>query len=210
MSYQASLIFENELQPKQGTKIPYGIHTNCEVVSVERGDRFVDINFKDSENRIHNKRLWDANGNYPRTDKNGVTETKQEALEREERTNLSHLLLLMYIFNGREAITNLPKLDYNDMVDRIIKEITPKLKTKKVNLKLIYDSENKYAEFPRFPGEVNKEGKIVGGYVEEYIEGEAPTLTFSKWELENRAGTAKNDSAPTPGANALSSLLNNN
>lgn len=196
MSYQASLIFENELQPKQGTKIPYGIHTNCEVVSVERGDRFVDINFKDSENRTHNKRLWDANGNYPKTDKNGVTETKEQALRREEQSNLAHIVKLMHIFLGQEAINKFPALDYDAFVERAIKELTPKLKNTKVNLKLIFDSENKYSTFGNFPD-----------YIEQHIEGEAPTLTFSKWELEHRSGSAKSDNTPSPGANALSSLL---
>lgn len=208
MEYQASLIFENELTPKQGVKIPAGIHAAAEVTSIERGDNFVDINVKDAEGRTHNKRLWDANGNYPRKDpKTGqLIETKQEAFEREEKTNLAHLLLIMYIFNGKEAIANLPKLDYDEMVERIIKEVTPKLKTKKVNIKLIYDSENKYSTFGTFPGRVNADGQVADGYIEPYIQGQEPTLKFSAWELANRSG-AKSDDAPKTGS-ALADLLN--
>ena len=175
MGYQASMIFENTVG-KTGTKIPFGIHTNCEVTSVEVGENFVDINFKDSENRTHNKRLWDANGNYPRKDKDGnFTETKQQAIEREETQNLAHIVKLLHIYLGDEGISKFPALEYEEFIEKAIKVLTPKLASKKVNLKLIYDSEGMYSVFGNFPD-----------YIEECVEGEEPRIKFTKWELENR------------------------
>lgn len=197
MNYQASFIFENELTPKQGVKIGFGIHSNCDVVSVERGENFVDINFKDSEGKTHNKRLWDANGNYPRRDaKTGVEETKQQAIEREETSNLAHIVKLLHIYLGEEALAKFGADSYDDFVDKAIKALAPKLSGKKVNLKLIYDSEGKYSVFGNFPD-----------YIEEYVPGQEPTLKFSKWELENRCGNNKSDTTPMTG-DALKSLFN--
>ena len=79
MTFQASIIFDEELTPKQGLKIPFGIHAACEVVSLEKGDDFVDINFRDSENKTHNKRLWSPKGNYP---KDGETTLNQSVKQR--------------------------------------------------------------------------------------------------------------------------------
>lgn len=197
MSYQASMIFETQLE-KTGTKIPFGIHTACEVTSIEKGENFVDINFKDSEGRVHNKRLWDANGNYPRRDKDGnPTETKQEAIEREETQNLAHIVKLLHIFVGEEGIAKFPALEYDDFVEKAIKVLGPKFPTKKVNLKLIYDSEGIYSVFGNFPD-----------YIEEYVEGQEPRIKFTKWELENRC-SFKGDAQPKveqPTMNKLAEL----
>lgn len=185
MGYQASLIFKDEVAPKGGSKITFGIHSNCNVTSIERGDKFVDINFSDPEGRTHNKRLWDANGNYPKI-KDGITETQQEAIQREELNNLTHIVKVLHIFIGQEGLEAFPELDYDKFVKQAIKVVTPKLTTKKVNLKLIYDADGIYPVFGNFPD-----------YIEEYVEGNEPTLKFSKWELENRCtykgGVTKSD-----------------
>lgn len=195
--YQASIIFENELQPKQGLKITQGIHSNCEVTSLEKGENFVDINFKDSENRTHNKRLWEPTGNYPRKDsKTGVEETKQQAIEREEVSNMAHIVKVLHIFLGEDQLGKVGGSSYEEFVDSAIKAATPKLGSKKVNLKLIYDQDGKYSVFGNFPD-----------YIEEYVPGQEPTLKFSKWELENRCGNNKSDDTPKSG-DALASLFN--
>lgn len=173
--YQASLIFENELTPKAGAKIPQGIHTNCSVTSVEQGDTgkntYVDINFKDEEGRFHNKRLWSPTGNYP---KDG--ETKDEAIKREELSNLSHVVKIVHIFLGNEVLAALSAEDYQSLMTKLVAKLTPEvLGKKKVNLKLIYDSDGQWSVFGNFPD-----------YVEECIPGEQPKLKFSPWELSNR------------------------
>ena len=173
--YQASLIFESELSPKTGAKIPQGIHTNCEVVSVEQGDTgkntFVDINFKDSEGRFHNKRLWSPTGNYP---KDG--ETTADAIKREELSNLSHVVKIVHIFLGNEALAALSAENYQSLMGKLVSKLTPEvLSKKKVNLKLIYDSDGQWSVFGNFPD-----------YVEECIAGQEPKLKFSPWELANR------------------------
>jgi len=173
MTHQAALIFKNDLA-STATKIPVGIHTNVAVTSVVKGDNYVDINFEDPEGRKHNKRLWAPNGNYPVT-KDGVTETTAQALTREEGARLAHIVKLLHIFLGEEGLAKFPALDYEPFVDRAIKELTPKLSTKKVNVKLIYDSDGMYSVFGNFPD-----------YIEEYVENQAPKLKYSKWELENR------------------------
>ncbi|WP_333640713.1 hypothetical protein [Mesotoga prima] len=186
MTFQASIIFDEELTPKQGLKIPFGIHAACEVVSLEKGDDFVDINFRDSENKTHNKRLWSPKGNYP---KDG--ETTAQALEREAKRSLSHIVKLMSIFLTENDIKAMPALDYDPFIDKAISMLSNKLSTKKVNLKLIYDSDGVYSTFGNFPD-----------YIEEYVEGQEPTLQYSKWELENRCTPG----GPKPATSPLDEL----
>lgn len=194
MNYQASMIFDTQLGSKQ-SKIPMGIHAGAQVTNIERGENFVDIHFKDAEDRVHNKRLWDANGNYPRKDKAGnFIETKQEAIEREEQSNLAHIVKLVHIFGGDQALQKLGG-DYDEFIDKAIKMLKPLLPTKKVNLKLIYDSEGIYSKFGTFPD-----------YVEEYVEGQEPRLKFNKWELDNCTTYKGEPSAPATGISTQAKL----
>lgn len=190
-NFQGELIFNEEITPKAGVKIPFGIHINCDVVSVVRGTtennkNYIDINFQDSEGRSNNKRLWEPQGNYPRKDKDGkITETQEQALEREQRQNLAHLTKLVHIFLGKDGVKQLAG-NYDEFANQAIKALAPKLSTKKVNLKLVYDSDGVYAEFGRIPD-----------YVEEYVEGQEPNIHFTTWELANRC-TPKPVITPTP------------
>jgi hypothetical protein len=172
--YQAELIFNEELTPKLGAKIPFGIHSNCKVVSIEKGETesnsYVDINFEDSEGRSHNKRLWQPKGSYPRDN-----ESQEEALVREERRNLAHLVRLAHIFMGESRLKELSGNSYNEFVTKAVKLLNPTLKTKAVNLKLTYDRDGAYSEFSNYPD-----------YIEEHVPGQEPTLQYSKWEKDNR------------------------
>lgn len=172
-TYQANLIFDEDLS-RGGNKIPVGIHSNCKLASVEAGENFYDINFEDSEGRIQNVRLWEPNGKFPRTDKNGVTETPAQATARSERENLRHVVKLLHIFAGEESLATVSG-DYPQMMAKAAALLNKLAPTKKLNLKLIYDSLGVYSSFGKFPD-----------YVEQHIEGEEPKLQFTPWELLNR------------------------
>lgn len=167
--HQLDIIFKEDLSSK-GSKIPVGIHTNCEVTGIEVTPEYIDLNFKDEQGRTNNKRLWAPKGSYPR-DK----ETVADAKTREERENLAHLTKLVHIFLGEEGVKKFAPGEYLTLADNVAKQLRPKLSSKKVNLKLIYDKDGAYAVFGTFPD-----------YVEECIPNEAPKLEFTKWETENR------------------------
>lgn len=180
MSYQANIIFEQELTPKKGNKIPFGIHTACKVTGVEVTPEYIDLNFEDSEGRYNNKRLWAPKGNYPRDIKqpDGTmhTETEAEAKTREEKSAITHIVKLLHIFLGEEKLAKISGSTYQEFMENAAKALTPAiLSSKLVNLKLIYDAEGVYAVFGNYPD-----------YVEEYVEGQAPKLKYSKWEEDNR------------------------
>lgn len=180
---QANLLFEDELNPRLGMKIPVGIHTKCSVTSVEVGDGFVDINFENEDGQYHNVRLWEPKGKYPREIKDKSTgaskmETTDEAITRETRQNLGHLAALTNIFLEDEEKDSLKaslakKPAYEDVVRTIAAQLNPVLDKYHVNLKLIPDSEGKYSTFPKY---------AYAKYIERYEEGVEPTLEFSEYE----------------------------
>jgi len=200
MSYQANLIFEQELTPRKGSKIPFGIHTACKVTSIDVTPEYVDLNFEDSEGRHNNKRLWSPKGNYPRDIKqpDGTThkETEEEAKTREEKSAITHIVKLLHIFLGAEKLNKISGNTYQEFMENAAKALTPAvLSSRLVNLKLMYDGEGVYAVFGNYPD-----------YVEEHIPGQAPTLKYSKWELENRT-TPANDSPKSAVDSALTDLF---
>lgn len=180
MQFQASMIFENELEPKQGVKIPFGIHSNCKITSIEhKEDEYTDINFEDSEGKYHNKRLWAPKGTYPQTvtlpDGTKKTETTDQATEREGTARLMHLLRIADLLGLKDQVKQLPPMGYDALINRVIDIVTPGLANTRFNLKLIYDSEGMYSTFGNFPD-----------YIELHKEGVTPSLQYSKWEKENR------------------------
>lgn len=200
MSYQADLIFNEELTPKKGNKIPFGIHTQCKVTGIEVTEEYVDLNFEDSQSRYNNKRLWQPKGNYPRDikqpDGTTKTETEAEAKIREEKANISHVVRLLHIFLGQEKLSKIQGNTYQEFMSNAAKALTPAvLASKFVNLKLIYDAEGVYAVFGNFPD-----------YVEEYVEGVDPKITFSEWEKKNRC-TAASETPKSSSESAIAELL---
>jgi len=175
-NYSAQIIFENELQPKATSKIPVGIHTGCKVEGVVVTAEYVDINFKDSESRSNNVRLWAPKGKYPQDIKDADgnvsgKETVQQAIEREERANLRHLVKVQHIV-APETIASTEAKSYIDLAKKISKIINENKDSVQVNLKLIFDSEGKYSTFPKYPS-----------YIELCVEGQEPTLTYSEYEI---------------------------
>lgn len=197
---QIALDFREELQPKQTSKIPFGIHTNCQVVSLEvKPGEYVDINFADSEGHQHNKRLWYPNGKYPQEVKvkhaDGTEivsqETVDQAKRREAKERINHVTVVGDILLGKEAVNTIvakvfKSLDYalyyDTYMTEMAKALAPKCGKVPVNLKLIYDSEGKYSTFGNFPD-----------YIEAYVEGKPATLSFTSWEKSNRCTYKHND-----------------
>lgn len=181
---QANLLFEEELTPKRGAKIPVGIHTNCKVTSVDVTDEYVDMNFEAPSGAYHNKRLWLPKGNFPNKLKDPETgaertESVEEAITRETRTNLANLAALTNIFLTEDERTELKSAlaktpEYLDVARKIAAKLNPVLSRKTVNLKLIADSEGKYSTFSK--------GKFPD-FIEEYVEGAEPKLKYSAYEL---------------------------
>lgn len=178
------MLFANQISiGGKGSKIPVGIHARCKVTSVEVGDRFIDFNYEDSEGRVNNKRVW-----FPDitkiTPKDG--ENIQEALKRRETEDLAHIVKHMHIFLTPEEFNTFSAPDFVSFCKKAETLLTPKLTTKMVNLKLIFDA-NGYSTFGRYPD-----------YIQEYVEGQDPTLTYTKYELENKVKPPKLPEADTP------------
>ncbi len=176
-TYQASIIFNEDLT-KSGSKIPVGIHSAVSLESVEKGETYYDVNFKDGENRVHNKRLWQPKGTFQRKDKDGnVIETPAEALAREERENMRVIVTLLNIYLGEEGMASIGASSYDEFMAKAAGALNQKADSKKVNIKLIYDNLGAYSTF-------SNSGFV--DYIEEYVEGQEPTLKYTKWELDNR------------------------
>lgn len=204
---QVALDFRNEIEPKKGVKIGFGIHSDCTLTGIEvKQGEYVDINFA-KDDKYHNKRLWYPNGKYPQKvkleDGSEVDETESQAKNREAKARAKHLGKIADIFLGKEktdAIVEklIPTAEswadkYDDFCKVVADAVNKVASTKRVNLKLIYDSEGVYSVFGNFPD-----------YVEEHVASKEPTLSFSKWEKDNRC-TYKGEQVKT-GADNRSEL----
>ena len=115
-----------------------------------------------------------------------------DALLRQQQESLSHLLGLYYMMHGEEKTNNL-KGDYNALRKQLATELNKK-KGFKLNLKVTTDKTETYPDLP-------KRYTLGSPYFEKWIEGETPTLTYTKKELDgvtaylkgqmNRSSTAK-------------------
>jgi len=165
-----------------GSKIPVGIHSKITVSSVEVGVDFIDFNYLDeSSNRVNNKRVWfpKLDTIKPKVDKTtGLpAETLAEAFERISKNRFNHIIKHMKIFLPVEVIDAFNPPDVPTAAMRAAAMFTPAvLGAKKVNLKVIVDPKSGYTTFGNFTD-----------YIEEYVEGQAPTLEFSKEERKNIA-----------------------
>lgn len=155
-----------------GKKIPFGIHLNNSVTSVEVGERWLDFNYESVDGSTHNKRVW-----FPELGKVLVNdgETQQDALKRADEQAFSHLVKHMRIFLSPEELNLFSAPDIRTAATNCAAILAPRLKNKKVNLKLIYDKEGQWSVFGNFPD-----------YIEEYIEDVPTKLKFTDWELKNR------------------------
>lgn len=171
------MLFAKDINENQGTGNKYmgvKIHTNVSVTSIEVQDKWLDINYENAQGETQRKRVF-----FP--DINRITpedgETIVDALARRERDEFTHLVKHMRIFMTPEEINTFVAPDLRTAAVKVQAILTPRLGTKKVNLKVVLDKNNEYSEVPK---------QSFSNYIEEYVEGQEPTLKFSDWELKNR------------------------
>ena len=152
----------------KSTKLPVGIHTGVQLVSVLKEDGYVEFNFKHPDGSM-NKRLWTPSGKFPRKE-----ETPADAEKRQELENLEFIVNTVVAIAGEEALSTINASTYDGMVDKAIALIEKNKAKHLVNLKVIYDSKGAYTETP------------TSGSIERYEEGVEPALKFSNWEMTNR------------------------
>lgn len=169
-----------DLLEKGGSRIPVGIHENCKVSSVEVGERWIDFNYE-KDGATNNKRVWFSTPDKVWT-RDG--ESKEQAFERSKKEDLAHVTKHLHIFLTEEEFENFEAKTYEEFMNKAAAILEDKLDRTTVNLKLIYDKEGMYSEFGRYPD-----------YIEEYVEGEKPTLYYTKYELQNRTTPAANSVA---------------
>ena len=163
-------------------KMGMGIHSNCVLESVEIAKTKTGIDFmefifvKKEDNSFMNQRVWFPNGNV----KPYEGETKEEALQREINSKLAHIVKILKCFVSTEKGAEINAASFEEFCavarDKILKT---KFKDTPVYLKVTYDKDGIYTEFPRFPN-----------YIQVIKEGEPCKLKFSTWEKENRCTSA--------------------
>lgn len=165
-----------------GKKIPYGIHTNCSLSSVNVTDSYMDFNYEDPEGRVHNKRVWFPDPTKPPTPKDG--ESVAEAIQRDGQERAQHITLhLKHINPGDDSWMAVSGASLKAYADNAKRYLDLYKGDGKINLKLTLDKDLQWSEFSRFPT-----------YLERFVDGQEPNLRFSAWELENRSPKA----APSP------------
>ncbi len=163
----------NDLLQDKRKGINVGIQQGVVITTVEKGEspnknKFIKIEFEKDGGKL-SKTLWEPKGSYPQDD-----ETQEDAKLREERANLQIIAKLLKIYLDPETLASFPKLEYEPFIDKAIAALAPKLKEKKVNIKVVYDNNGEYTELSRY------------GAIEEHIPGEPSNLEFSEWESKNR------------------------
>ena len=111
-------------------------------------------------------------------------ETPQQAFARAEKEYLAHIVKHLHIFLSDEEFNTFAAPDIRTFTDKAAALINAKKDDYALNLKIIYDTDGVFPVFGRYPD-----------YVEKHIEGEEPTLAYSKHEREKRItpATAKTD-----------------
>ena len=182
--YQASMFFENSL-PTGGSKIPVGIHKGVMFMGLVKGEGFYDLKFQNSAGQDIHKRLFNPDGSKP---KEG--ESPAEAIQRQTGNNLKHVVHLLRVIYGDDAISKIEAPTYEDFMKKAI-NLTNSQKGFLVNLKVTLDRTNKYSDLGFFPA----------SYMEAFVEGQESQLRFSKKEqeaLDSVAGVSKTDDTGVP------------
>lgn len=161
----ANMFDPKNYKPKAGN-IPVGIHSGIEFTSVVKQDGWLDVTVTDplTKNSLR-KRLF-----YP-SGKVFDNETPQEAREREETRFLGYLFGLLSLFISEEDYAKLVSTPtFDKAVEYVIKQLTPHL-GKKLNIKVVPTKTLEFSELPSYIGAL-----------EAHVEGEEPTLMYSKVE----------------------------
>lgn len=186
---QASMYFEKSL-PTGGSVIPVGINKGVMFMGLVKGEGFYDLTFQNKEGQTIHKRLFNPDGSRP---KEG--ESPAEAIERQTGNNIKHVVHLLRVIYGDDAISKIEAPTYEDFMKKTITLTNPK-KGFLVNLKVTLDRTNKYSDLGFFPS----------SYMEAFVEGQESQLRFSKKEqeaLDSVAGVSKTDDAIAPNGGDL-------
>ena len=163
------------------SKLDMGIHSNCYLESVEiskskSGNEFMEFIFdKKDEASYINQRIWFPNDNP----KAFNDETPEEALQREVNSKLAHIVKIMkcFVSDKNAEITATTFAEFCEIAKAKIEKSS--FKEQALYLKVIYDKDGIYTQFPRFPN-----------YIQKQEEGKDCKLKFSTWEKENRCTPA--------------------
>lgn len=167
------------------SKIPSGIHSKIKLKDIEITDTYVDILFEDPANGATiNKRLWIPDI-AKTTAKEGMS--VQETYELRIHEALYHLLDLAKNMVGVETASNIPISDLKSTATAIRTLLMPYTNTKFVNLKVIKTMDGKYPDISRYVG-----------YLEPYVDGQAPKLTFKPSELSRMHANSQSDASSKP------------
>jgi len=122
----------------QGKKMSVGIHTACTVTSVEVGDRWIDFNYAAPTGEVHNKRVW-----FPELDKVRLNEGESlvDGLKRAEEEEFGHIVKHMRIFLSPDEINQFAASDLRSAAMKCQALLAPRLASKKVNIKILYDKD---------------------------------------------------------------------
>ena len=164
------------------SKMGMGIHSNCFLESVEisktkTGIEFMEFIFaKKDEPTYINQRIWFPNENP----KAFGDETPEQALQREVNSKLAHIIKIMKCFMS-EKEAEITANSFGEFCAIAKSKIEKKsFKDQPVYLKVIFDKDGIYTQFPRFPN-----------YIQKQEEEKECKLKFSKWEKENRCTAAE-------------------
>src|SRR5690606_23930279 len=118
------------------------IHEDVKLSEVELGENYIDFIFE-KDGKVANKRIWDPDINmvYPKTDKFGNEETPEQALVRDGKERLQHVIKIMRIFLGDDVVKTFQPATYRDTVKRAASMLNAAKDHSTVNIMLIYDSE---------------------------------------------------------------------
>jgi hypothetical protein len=171
---------QNNSKPSRLTP---GIHLGCTLTKfgvdqTVNGNQFFEYEFtKKDENRITRRRIWFPNGkNNPRDG-----ETQDQANEREIGEKIGTLIQVLEQFVTSEDLDSISVSSFEQACEVVSQKLAQAdTESNLLNIKLIYDSNGVYAEFPRY-----------GKYVERFVEGQNSNLRFSKYEKENRMTPAE-------------------
>lgn len=172
-----------EINASGGTKLPVGKHDDVKLANVELGDTFIDFHFE-KDGKVANKRIWHPNPSmiFRKQDRETqeYLETEEQALIRDGKDSLRHIIKIMRIFLGDEVVKTFQPSTFADACKRAATMLNAAKDKETVNLLIIYDKTGQYPDFGKYPN-----------YIEKHVEGIPNGLKPSKWEMENRMTPAE-------------------
>lgn len=193
--YNTKAVSEYIDDSSKRSKMSVGVHSNCflesmEIAKSKSNVEYMEFNFvKKEDNTVMNQRVW-----FPNADPRPFEgETPEQALQREVNSKLAHVVKIMKCFiSEKEAEISAGSFGEFCQIAKAKIEKTA-YKNQPLYLKVIYDKEGLFPQFPNFPN-----------YIQKQVEGQECKVKMSNWELENRCTPAQIVEAPK-GNNTLNS-----